>query len=112
MLAAALAGAAAVVRRIVVTGDSMRPTLLPGDRVLALRRRRARAGDLVVVADPRLPSRLLVKRVVAVGPVGFTVEGDAPAASTDSRAFGPVPEVWGRVVYRYAPRKRAGRPGA
>ena len=88
----------------------MRPTLLPGDRLVALRWRPARPGALAVVADPRRPSRLVVKRVTAVGPQGVTVEGDAPADSTDSRTFGPVPRVWGRVVYRYGPPARAGRP--
>ena len=105
----AAAAVAVIVRRVEVHGDSMRPTLLPGDRVVALRSRAVRAGDVVVVTDPRVPSRSLVKRVVAVGPGGIRVAGDAPDASTDSRHFGPVPAVWGRVVYRYAPRPRAGR---
>lgn len=91
-----------------VTGDSMRPALEPGDRVIAVRARRARAGDLVVVRDPRRPERLLVKRVAAVGPHGVEVVGDNPVASTDSRVFGAVPVVWGRVLYRYAPVGRAG----
>ena len=89
----------------------MRPTLLPGDRVVAVRCRRPQPGDLVVLPDPRLPARTLVKRVDAVGPGGVTVVGDAPDASTDSRTFGPVPAVWGRAVYRYAPRERAGAVG-
>ena len=96
-------------RRVVVEGDSMRPTLVPGDRVVAVRCRRPRTGDLVVLADPRRTARTLVKRVSAVGPGGVAVVGDAPDASTDSRTFGPVPAVWGRVVYRYGPRERAGR---
>lgn len=87
----------------------MRPTLVPGDRVLAVRARRAGPGMLVVVRDPRLPSRLLVKRVAEVGPGGHVVAGDNPAASTDSRSFGPVPSIWGRAVYRYFPAGRSGR---
>ncbi|MFP5375995.1 MAG: nickel-type superoxide dismutase maturation protease [Acidimicrobiia bacterium] len=113
-LAATAAGLAAVaagrgVRRLAVEGDSMRPTLVPGDRLVAVRCRRPPPGALAVLADPRLPTRTLVKRVAAVGPGGVTVEGDAAGASTDSRTFGPVPAVWGRVVYRYGPRERAGR---
>lgn len=104
----ALAGLGAF-RRVVVEGDSMRPTLVPGDRVVAVRCRRPRPGDLVVLADPRLAARTLVKRVAAVAPGAVSVVGDAPDASTDSRTFGPVPSVWGRVVYRYGPRERAGR---
>lgn len=101
--------AARPLRRVEVTGDSMRPTLVPGDRLLAVRPARPRAGDLVVLRDPRRPDRLLAKRVVSTGPAGVVVAGDNPSASTDSRAFGAVPVVWGRVVYRYAPAPRAGR---
>ncbi len=86
----------------------MVPSLHPGDRLLAVRVTRARPGALVVVADPRQPLRRLVKRVVAADEQGLVVLGDNPHASTDSRAFGPVPSVWARVVYRYHPRARAG----
>ena len=99
-------------RRLQVVGDSLRPALEAGDRVLAVRRggrRRVRPGQLVVVRDPRQPSRLMVKRATAVVPGGVMVLGDNAAASTDSRVFGPVEGVWGRVVYRYAPAARAGR---
>ena len=95
--------------RIVVEGDSMRPTLLPGDRLLVVRGQRARPGDLVVTTDPRERSRVVVKRVAAVGPEGLTVHGDNPAASTDSRSFGPLRRVEGRALYRYHPSHRAGR---
>ena len=95
--------------RMVVEGDSMRPTLLPGDRLLLLRWGRARPGDLVVTSDPRQPSRLVVKRVAALGPAGLTVVGDNAASSTDSRSFGPIRQVHGRALYRYHPPGRAGR---
>lgn len=98
--------------RVVVLGDSMRPTLLPGDRLVVWRTRQVRLGDLVVLPDPRAPQRPLVKRVVHQHPDGaLLLRGDNPAASTDSRAFGTVPTtaVQGRVVYRYHPRERAGR---
>jgi nickel-type superoxide dismutase maturation protease len=108
----AVAGAVAlrVVRRVEVTGASMRPTLEPGDRLLVLAGRRVRAGDLVALADPRQPARTLVKRVGRVQEADLTVFGDDPAASTDSRSFGPVARrtVLGRAVYRYAPSGRAG----
>jgi len=98
--------------RVEVVGDSMRPTLEPGDRLVLSRLRRARPGDLVAVSDPRQPRRIVVKRLVDVTALGFTVLGDNPAASTDSRVFGPVSPgaLRGRVVYRYHPLHRRGRP--
>lgn len=104
-----MALAAAATRRVAVHGDSMRPTLLAGDRVVAVRIRRGRPGDVVVLADPRDPARLLVKRVVTAGPEGHTVAGDNQAASTDSRTFGPVRHLQGRVLFRYYPPDRCGR---
>ena len=90
----------------------MVPTLAAGDRLLVRRwPRRLRAGGLVVVADPREPARLVVKRLAGVGGHTVTVSGDNADASTDSRHYGPVPRtaVRGVVVYRYAPPGRAGR---
>ncbi len=115
MVAALVAGGCAALRlrRVEVVGESMRPTLEPGDRLVLTRARRVRAGDLVAVADPRADRRTVVKRVAAVSPAGLTVQGDNPAASTDSRTFGTVTNdaVRGRVLYRYFPAPRRGRPG-
>ena len=97
----------APVRLVVVDGDSMRPTLEPGDRLVVLRLP-PRVGDLVAL---QREGRVLVKRVVALDGDQLVVHGDNAAASTDSRTFGPVAPsaVLGRVVYRYAPTARAGR---
>jgi nickel-type superoxide dismutase maturation protease len=99
-----------------VAGDSMAPTLMPGDWLLAdpeaFARRPPSVGELVLVPDPREPSRLLVKRVAAVGTDGsLDVRGDDERASTDSRTFGPVDprQVAGRPWYRYWPAARIGR---
>jgi nickel-type superoxide dismutase maturation protease len=115
---AAVAAALAVfvlrpIRRVEVGGDSMRPTLEPGDRLLVLHGPRPRPGDLVTVRDPRDPARILVKRVASVSGGAVTVAGDNPSHSTDSRVFGTLPaaSVGGRVVYRYHPEHRRGRPG-
>lgn len=91
----------------------MAPTLDPGDRLLVLRTRRLQPGDVAVVPDPRVPARLVVKRVVDASAGGVTLRGDNPEASTDSRTFGPVAmtTVRGRAVYRYHPPGRRGRIG-
>ena len=97
--------------RVSVRGESMRPTLDPGDGLLAVRGVAVHSGDLAVVRDPRHPENTIVKRVSSVLVDGsLVVVGDNAAASTDSRQFGPVPadHVVGRVVYRYLPANRAG----
>lgn len=108
----AAAAVTALVRlpRVRVEGGSMMPTLDPGDRLLVVPLP-PRRGRLVVVPDPRDPGRVLIKRVAAVAADGrIEVRGDNPAASTDSRHFGPVDAgtVIGRPVYRYHPAERAG----
>jgi signal peptidase I len=87
--------------RVEVQGRSMSPSLRPGDWALAVRRRRIRRGDVVVVEHPERPGFEMVKRVALLpdelAPDGsilgleeYWVEGDDPANSTDSREFGPV----------------------
>ncbi len=89
----------------------MLPTLAPGDHLLVRRTRRAHADDLVVFFDPGVPSRLVVKRVVAAHRDGLEVVGDNQGASRDSKDFGLVPFelLLGVAWYRYAPARGAGR---
>jgi nickel-type superoxide dismutase maturation protease len=95
----------------------MRPTLEAGDWLLAdpdaYRDTGPAVGDLVLVPDPRKPSRLLVKRVAEIEADGsrLFVTGDAPETSTDSRTFGDVETALleGRPWYRYWPPRRMGR---
>ena len=95
----------------------MRPTLEPGDWLLvdpdAFARQGPVVGDLILVADPRDTSRMLIKRVAEVHEAGreLFVSGDAPEASTDSRTFGTVraADVEGRPWFRYWPPPRMGR---
>lgn len=95
----------------------MRPTLESGDWLLADPKAFAKVlpkvGDLVLIPDPREPSRLLVKRVTQVQVDGceLFVAGDAHDESTDSRAFGSVSTstLEGRPWFRYWPVRRMGR---
>jgi inner membrane protease subunit 1 len=100
-----------------VSGGSMAPALLAGDRLLVESRtyaqRAARAGEIVLAVDPRDPQRELIKRVASVDALAQTAEllGDAPAESTDSLVFGPVPlaSIRWRAAFRYWPAERLGR---
>ena len=109
--------------RFEVHDESLTPALRPGDRILADPRwgPGLDRGALVVLRDPEVPARRLVKRVVAlpgetvtwdrngyrlIGPrnadaasggrvaelrAEVFVVGDRRELSRDSRAFGPVP---------------------
>jgi nickel-type superoxide dismutase maturation protease len=110
---AALAGLAILVARrldvVEVRGRSMVPSLQPGDRLLVVRAS-PRIGDVVVVGDPRDPSRELIKRVARIGPGGIALRGDNVAGSTDGRTFGDVPAhvpTW-RAILRTWPLERIG----
>jgi hypothetical protein len=84
-------------RRFAVVEDSMRPSLRPGDGLLALRGCDPQPGQLRVFPDPTLLSRWLVKRVGDVRGAGrsatFEACSDNPSAPgvVDSRQFGWVP---------------------
>lgn len=92
----------------------MRPTLAPGDGLLAVRGGRIRQGQLRVFRDPRQSSRWLVKRVADVYGSGrhtiFEARSDNRRAggAADSHEFGWVPAAGSyRVLWRVPP---TGRP--
>jgi nickel-type superoxide dismutase maturation protease len=91
--------------RVEVAGRSMVPALRPGEWYVVRWGGRVRCGDVVVARRPDRPDLLLVKRALRRTAGGWWVEGDNPAASDDSRLFGPVPDrlLLGRVVVRYWP---------
>ncbi len=105
-----LFGVSRMYMRYEVVGDSMLPNLAPGDRVLVRKGKRFRAGDVVVVKDPRDTSRLLTKRVESLSDIEAFVLGDNSNSSTDSMHFGPVPLdlIVGTVKMRYYPLDRSG----
>jgi len=102
--------------RVVVTGESMLPTLRPGDCLLVSARARVAVGDVVVAHRPGDARLLLVKRVVRHEDAGWWLLSDnAEAGLDDSRAFGVLPDacVVGKVLLRYYPWRRrlsAGEP--
>ncbi len=85
----------------------MLPAYAPGDRVLvytwAYGHREPAIGDVVVLRDPEMSARWLVKRVAAAPDIDgrVTVLGDHAGSSRDSRAFGAVDAsaIVGRVVW-------------
>ncbi len=93
-------------RRVLVRGPSMAPTLADGDVVLALPGRAPRAGAVVLVRWPQRPGQLSVKRAARPDGGGWHVLGDFPAASTDSRTLGPA-QVVAVVPLRLWPAPRA-----
>ena len=86
-----------------VDGDSMRPALKDGDRVLYALTSACAAGDVVLARHPLVSDLLLIKRVECVAQDGRVIlRGDAGLESSDSRGFGSIaPEaVLGRVTCR------------
>lgn len=80
LLFTALTGiAGSPLRVVVVAGESMLPTLDPGDAVLTLRRSSYEVGDVVAY---RLPAgqpgagRVVIHRIVRTTPEGFLLQGD------------------------------------
>ena len=91
------------VRRLLVRGSSMLPTLRDEDVVLVRVRGRARPGSVVLVRWGRRPEQLSVKRAVRRDGAGWCVAGDNAGWSTDSRELGPA-EVLGVVRWRLWPK--------
>jgi signal peptidase I len=129
-LAALAAGVVVVARRarlepMLVQGESMLPTLRPGQRIaVGPPTRPLRRGAVVVVRHPARDGLEMVKRVVGLpgdrvplldgrldavlGPDEYLVLGDHREASTDGRAFGPVgrEQIVGVVRFAYWPPRR------
>jgi signal peptidase I len=107
--------------RVEIRGDSMAPTLLPGDSALAVSVGTPTRGHVVVVEHPERYGFEIVKRIVGVpgdltpdgrvlGPGEYWIEGDNPSRSTDSRQHGPVSvdRIRARVRLIYRPASRRG----
>ena len=98
-----------------IEGNSMLPSLQPGDEVLyqpqATRKSQPEVGDVVIVQHPHRPALMMIKRVAAMeddassGLQGhrYWLLGDNLAESSDSRSFGWVEQsqLLGMVVCRF-----------
>ncbi len=73
-----------------VAGDSMSPTLQPGDEVF-LSKRPPRVDDVVLCRHPYRQGTQILKRVVSIESGRCEVRGDNPLHSSDSRQFGTIP---------------------
>jgi len=72
-----------------VSGDSMLPTLKDGEAVMIVATKSIKPGDVVLADHPYKTSVKMVKRVHAIDDEGrYSLTGDNPAESTDSRTFG------------------------
>jgi SOS-response transcriptional repressor LexA len=94
--------AAPRLRRVVVAGPSMVPTLRPGDVVLARFGVPVRAGDVVLARYRSLPDRLVVKRAVRAQDDGWWLASDNTFAGGDSAVHG-VADVLATVRLRVWP---------
>lgn len=98
---------------VLVAGESMVPTLFPGDAVLVWRGVSERGprvlpGQLVVARFRTRPELLVIKRAARRHPDpdgGWWLLGDNPGHSDDSRVHGPA-DVVARVLCRYWPLSR------
>ncbi len=86
----------------------MEPLLPSGSRVIAFPYQPGaplRVGDVVLARRPDRPEVEMVKRIEAVDGDRLVLAGDNPAASTDSRTFGPVDRnaVLAIIRWRYWP---------
>ena len=86
-----------------IIGPSMEPALRNGECWVVRRGGQVSVGDVVLAVHPLRPDLQIVKRVVRAEGSSWWVEGDNPDSSDDSRTFGPVDAVLGKLVFRYSP---------
>ena len=94
-----------------VRGDSMRPGLAPGDRLLVRYGGAVRSGALVLARFPDgalVVKRATERRETRDGRPAWWLSSDNPSVGVDSRHRGPIPaeHVLGVALLRAWPRPR------
>lgn len=88
------------INRFTIKGNSMTPTLIPGQDVLTINWFvNPKIGDIVVI---KKSGKEMVKRVERVDRDRVFLIGDNQDESTDGRHFGPVKQeqIVGKVIYK------------
>ena len=94
-------------RRVLVDGESMSPTLLPGESLLVqddfYKIHPPQVGDIILLQHPMRPELIMVKRIHKIQSMEIFVLGDNPSQSTDSRKFGPIQNtnILGKVTSKF-----------
>ena len=91
-----------MIKFVKVRGESMAPTLAPGDYLIVSKARAIRSGFVVLVDHPKYGD--IVKRVTAVSEASVTLAGDGHD-STSTEALGNIAlkNVRGRVRLAITP---------
>jgi len=91
-----------------VSGPSMVPTLMDGDRVLVRHGAPIRSGDVVLARFRSLPEILVLKRAQSERDGGWWLVSDNEFAGGDSQSHG-VADIVARVVLRFGQGRRVWR---
>lgn len=89
---------------LVVTGDSMYPTLKDGEIVLLHKTQDVQVDDIIIVTDSTISDKTIIKRVLSVTKIGgqkrYWIEGDNKEVSYDSRKFGYIKQdvIEGKII--------------